>query len=130
MTKTKKLFWDIIKPFFSDIGASRVKYTLTEDDKIVDDDQIVSSTFDDFFSNIVLNLNILQNKDPSVNFNINVPLENLREKYKNYPTILAILQQRFWKLFSFRIILKEKIEKKITTHNDTKASQQLDILRK
>ena len=130
MTKTKKLFWDIIKPFFSDIGASRVKYTLTEDDKIVDDDQIVSSTFDDFFSNIVLNLNILQNKDPSVNLNINVPLENLREKYKNYPTILAILQQRFWKLFSFRIILKEKIEKKITTHNDTKASQQLDILRK
>ena len=130
MTKTKKLFWDIIKPFFSDIGASRVKYTLTEDDKIVDDDQIVSSTFDDFFSNIVLNLNILQNKDPSVNLNINVPLENLREKYKNYPTILAILQQRFWKLFSFRIILKEKIEKKIMTHNDTKASQQLDILRK
>ena len=130
MTKTKKLFWDLIKPFFSDIGASRVKYTLTEDDKIVDDDQIVSSTFDDFFSNIVLNLNILQNKDPSVNLNINVPLENLREKYKNYPTILAILQQRFWKLFSFRIILKEKIEKKITTHNDTKASQQLDILRK
>lgn len=130
MTKTKKLFWDIIKPFFSDIGASRVKYILTEDDKIVDDDQIVSSTFDDFFSNIVLNLNILQNKDPSVNLNINVPLENLREKYKNYPTILAILQQRFWKLFSFRIILKEKIEKKITTHNDTKASQQLDILRK
>ena len=130
MTKTKKLFWDIIKPFFSDIGASRVKYTLTEDDKIVDDDQIVSSTFDDFFSNIVLNLNILQNKDPSVNLNINVPLENLKEKYKNYPTILAILQQRFWKLFSFRIILKEKIEKKITTHNDTKASQQLDILRK
>ena len=130
MTKTKKLFWDIIKPFFSDIGASRVKYVLTEDDKIVDDDQIVSSTFDDFFSNIVLNLNILQNKDPSVNLNINVPLENLREKYKNYPTILAILQQRFWKLFSFRIILKEKIEKKIMTHNDTKASQQLDILRK
>ena len=83
-----------------------------------------------FFSNIVLNLNILQNKDPSVNLNINVSLENLREKYKNYPTILAILQQRFWKLFSFRIILKEKIEKKITTHNDTKASQQLDILRK
>ena len=130
MTKTKKLFWDIIKPFFSDIGASRVKYILTEDDKIVDDDQIMSSTFDDFFSNIVLNLNILQNKDPSVNLNINVPLENLREKYKNYPTILAILQQRFWKLFSFRIILKEKIEKKIMTHNDTKASQQLDILRK
>ena len=130
MTKTKKLFWDIIKPFFSDIGASRVKYILTEDDKIVDDDQIVPSTFDDFFSNIVLNLNILQNKDPSVNLNINVPLENLREKYKNYPTILAILQQRFWKLFSFRIILKEKIEKKIMTHNDTKASQQLDILRK
>ena len=130
MAKTKKLFWDIIKPFFSDIGASRVKYILTEDDKIVDDDQIVSSTFDDFFSNIVLNLNILQNKDPSVNLNINVPLENLREKYKNYPTILAILQQRFWKLFSFRIILKEKIEKKIMTHNDTKASQQLDILRK
>ena len=130
MTKTKKLFWDIIKPFFSDIGASRVKYILTEDDKIVDDDQIVSSTFDDFFSNIVLNLNILQNKDPSVNLNINVPLENLREKYKNYLTILAILQQRFWKLFSFRIILKEKIEKKIMTHNDTKASQQLDILRK
>lgn len=49
--------------------------------------------YDDFFSNIVLNHNIPQYKDPSIDLeNINDPLRKLREKYINHPSILAILQ--------------------------------------
>ena len=54
-------------------------------------------------------------------------LEKIREKYKSHRSILAILQELFGKSFSFRIILKEDIEKKFFSLNDTKASQQLDI---
>lgn len=48
-------------------------------------------------------------------------------KYKNHPSILTILQEQFGKSFSFRIILKEDIEKKFFSLNDTKESEQLGI---
>lgn len=51
--------------------------------------------FNDFFSNIISNLIISQYEDPLVNLeNIDDPLK-ISEKYKNLPSILAILQQQF-----------------------------------
>ena len=55
-----KLFWNTIKLFFSDKGATREKYTLIEEEEILDDDQKISTVFNDFFSIIVSNLNIPQ----------------------------------------------------------------------
>ena len=52
-----KLFWNTIKPFFSDKGATRKKYTLIEEEEILDDDQKISTVFNDFFLSIVSNLN-------------------------------------------------------------------------
>ena len=53
-----KLFWNTIEPFFSDKGATREKYTLIEEEEILDDNQKISTVFNDFFSSIVYNLNI------------------------------------------------------------------------
>ena len=81
-----------------------------------------------FFSNIVSNLNIPQYEDPSTNLeNIVDPLEEIREKYKNHPSILAILNQNFNNSFSFKSITKEEIEKEILNLDISKASQQSDI---
>ena len=47
------------------------------------------------------NLNISQYEDSIINLeNINDPLEKVRVKYRNHPSILAILQQQFGKSFS------------------------------
>ena len=57
---------------------------------------------------------------------LTIQLKKTREKYKNHPSILPILQQQFENLFSIRIIPKEEIEKEVLNLNETKASQQLD----
>ena len=44
-----KLFWYTIKPFFSDKGATREKYTLIEEEEILDNDQKKTTVFNDFF---------------------------------------------------------------------------------
>ena len=54
------LFWNKIKPLFSDKRATRLRYTLTEVEEIIDDDQKMSSNLIIFFSNKMSNLNIPQ----------------------------------------------------------------------
>ena len=123
-----KLFWSTIKPFFSDKGATSDKYTLIENEEIIDNDQKISTIFNDFFSTVVSNLNIPQYEDPSISLDgINDPLEMIREKYKNHPSILAIREKQFDTSFSFEFITKEDIEKEILALQDGKACQQTDI---
>ena len=123
-----KLFWNTIKPFFSNKGATREKYTLIEEEEILDDDQKISTVFNDFFSSIVYNFNIPQYEDQNVNLdNIDDPLEIIKEKYKNHPSIVAILDKKFDKSFSFQPVSKEEIEKEILALQDGKAAQQSDI---
>ena len=73
----------------------------------------MSSIFNDFFSNIVSNLNIPLYEDPSVNLvNIDDPPEEIAEKYKNYPRVLEILQQQFEASFSCKMFQRKKMERK------------------
>ena len=123
-----KQFWNTIKPFFSDKGATSERYTLIENNEIIDNDQKISTIFNDFFSTVVSNLNIPQYEDPSINLDgIDDPLEIIREKYKNHPSILAIQDKQFDTSFSFELITKEDIEKEILALQDGKACQQSDI---
>ena len=123
-----KLFWNTIKPFFPDKGATREKYTLIEEEEILGDDQKISTVFNDFFSSIVSNLNIPHYEDQNVNLeNIDDPLQVIKEKYKNHPSIVAILDKKFDKSFSFQPVSKEEIEKEILALLDGKAVQQSDI---
>ena len=53
---------------FSDKNSTFDKITLVENDLIIDQNEEIAKTFNDFFTKVVSNLNITQYGDPSVNF--------------------------------------------------------------
>ena len=63
-----KSFWKYITPHFSDKSSSFDKITLVEKDLIIDQNEAIAKTFNDFFTKVVSNLNIIQYEDPSLNF--------------------------------------------------------------
>ena len=65
-----------------------------------------------------MKLNSVNSKDP---------LENLVTKYKNYPSIRAILDKSPNTSFSLKTVSKRDIEKDILNLNVAKASQDSDI---
>ena len=77
---------------------------------------------------IVAKLNIPKCEDLSVNSaNSEDPLEDLITKYKDHPSIGAILDKSPNTLFSLKTISKKDMEKEISNLNVTKASQNSDI---
>ena len=81
-----KTFWKTIKPLFSDKVKSNNKITL-----ILSEEDVVSETMNQLFSNIIGNLNIPQYKDPTTNISeISYPVIKSVEKFKNHPSIQAI----------------------------------------
>ena len=77
---------------------------------------------------IVAKLNIPKCEDLSVNSaNSEDPLEDLITKYKDHPSIGAILDKSPNTLFLLKTISKKDMEKEILNLNVTKASQNSDI---
>ena len=88
----------------------------------------ISEICNNFFSSIVAKLNIPKYGDLSVNrVNQEDPLENLVLKYKNHPSIRAILDISPNTSFSLRMVSKKDIEKGILNLNVARASQDSDI---
>ena len=86
------IFFGPVKLFVSDKGSIKQKITLIKNDKIIGNNTEISEIFNNFFSNIVAQLYIPKYEDLSVNsFNSEDPLQNLVTKYKNHPSIRAIL---------------------------------------
>ena len=103
-------------PLLSDKNSSFSKITLIENELLLNDDEKISSTLNDFFSNVVSNLNIPPHEDPSVNpeqFEDQVLKAN--KKYKYHPSIKAIKEKNLNKTFTFQIISRSDIKKKITS---------------
>ena len=72
---------------FSDKNASFSKITLIENELLLNDDEEISSTLNDFFSNVVSNLNIPPYQAPWVNPNqCGDPILKANEKYKYHPS--------------------------------------------
>ena len=87
----------------------------------------ISEIFNNFFSSIVAKLNIPKYGDLSVNrVNQEDPLENLVLKYKNHPSIRAILDISPNTSFSLKMVSKKDIEKGILNLNVARASQDSD----
>ena len=102
----------------------RQKITLIEKDKILGSNKEISEIFNNFFSSIVAKLNILKYEDLSVrSVNSKDPLENLVIKYKNQPSVRAILDKSLSTSFSLKTVSKKDVEKKILNLNAAKASQ-------
>ena len=61
----KNLFLEIVKPLFCDKITVQKIINLTEDGKILSSDTGIANTFNDYFSNVVQNINILRENSMS-----------------------------------------------------------------
>ena len=64
---TNKTFWKTIKPNFTDKGINNDNITLAENEETVSDNKKLSETLNNFFSEVVTNLNLSQYDNPTVN---------------------------------------------------------------
>ena len=76
-------FWHIFKSFFSEKTKSRQNIVLIEKGKTVSKEDEVANTLNDFFSNIVKNLNIPEHH-----------VNALHHRLSNHPTVKVILKYK------------------------------------
>ena len=123
-----KSFCRTVKPLLSDKNSSFSKIPLIEDELLLNDDEKISSTLNDFFSNAVSNLNIPPYEDPSVNPDqFEDPVLKANEKYKCHPSTKAIKEKNLNKTFIFQTISRSDIKKEILRLDNSKAIQESDI---
>ena len=124
-----KSFRRTVKPLFSDENSSFSKITLIENKLLLnDDDEKISSTLNDFLSNVVSNLNTPPYKDPSVSPDqFEDPVLKANEKYKYHPSIKAIKEKNLNTSFTFQTISRSDIKKEILRLNNSKAIQESDM---
>ena len=123
-----KSFWKYVKPLFTEKNARSNKITLVEDNSILEYNDKIAETFNNFLTSAVWNLNILLFVDPSVEIdNIEDPILRIIEQYKNHPSLVAINEKNLNKQFAFEYIPKQEIKKEILNIDVSKASQDSDI---
>ena len=84
-------FWGVVKPLLSNKVVYNERIALVEDEKIIENDINTSSILNDFFSNIITTLNILQyNEMEPVSHNKGDPLMKAIMKYRFHYSIVAI----------------------------------------
>ena len=89
----------------------------------------MKTTLNDFFSNVVSNLNIPSYEDPSVNPDqFEDPVLKANERYKYHQSIKAIKENNLNKTFTFQTISRSDIKKEILRLDNAKAIQESDIL--
>ena len=101
-----KLFWKTVKPSPSEKFSAKDRISLSENGEIVKTEKGTAEVYNNFFGNIVKNLNISQYSDFDPN------IENVKDlalkatfKYKKHPSILTIRTKRNKSesgVFSFR----------------------------
>ena len=104
---------------------------LVEKDLILEKNDDNAETFNDFFTSIISNLNILPFQDSLTDSDqtenrIGHLILRIIEQYKNHPSIIAINNQNMDRRFSFQEITKSKINQKISNFDSFKAYQELD----
>ena len=122
-----KTFWKFIKPFFSEKSSTHNRITLVEQELTLDKND-VAEVLNNFFINVVSNLNIPKYHDKSANIDhIEDPIARSIEQFKNHPSIVAIKSKSANKYFKFNSISKAEIEKGILNLDSSKACQDSDI---
>ena len=111
-----KTFWKTIKPFFTNKGVNHDNTTLVENEETVSDNKEISETLNNFFSEVVRNLNLPQYHDPTINVDdIADPVARTVEKYKNQPSIRLIKEnyRNTNNTFHFENVSVKEIEKEL-----------------
>ena len=119
-----KLFWKTVKPSLSEKFNARERISLSENGKIVKTEKETAEVFNNFFGNIVKNLNISQYSDfdPIIE-KIKDPTLKAILKYEKCPSTVAIRTKCNRNgAFSFK-----ETQTKIRLLKLNKASQCLDI---
>ena len=82
----------MVKPVLSSKVVYNERITLVEDDKIIENDKNAASILNEFFSNVIITLGILQyNETEPVSHNTGDPLMKAIMKYRFHPSIVAKL---------------------------------------
>ena len=125
-----KMFWKTVAPLFSNKSKASNKITLSENEKLITNDQKSAEVFNNnYFNSIVeeLNIPIDQNllNDASL---FDDPIIAAIHKYKRHPSILKIKEQlKKDDLFSFYHVNPDKMLKIIENIDSKKATQHGDI---
>ena len=120
ITDNKK-FWKTIKRLFSDKHFWNNKVTPLGGDEIISEDAKVAEKFNNYFSNVLKNLNIegfenLQYDNPEID-----KISNTIEKFKNHPSIQKIKEKvNVEAKFHFTDVSESTVKKKINTLNKKK----------
>ena len=120
-----KTFWKTVKPLFSEKYHTTESITLDERHQIIDKDDWIAETFNDFFSNAVKNLGIVNSISPETNSD---PIINAVNKYTNHPSIGKIIADEQNDSFSFEFTSVQKVYKEINFLNPPKASLKMRYL--
>ena len=89
------------------------KTILVEDNEIISENEQISESFNNFFANAIINLNIPQYEDPTSNTDgIDDPVLRAIEKSKNHPSMKLIkLTVKIMLVFVFRKFKQLKLKK-------------------
>jgi hypothetical protein len=126
ITDNKK-FWTTVFFYFSGNPKLKVKIMLIEKEEIISDDQKVAEVFNNYFNNIVPNLNIEPYISYSECINGEDPVLSAVRKYEKHPSIIAIKNKFPNSKFSFQVVNEEKISQLIKNLDPKKSSQKDDI---
>ena len=124
VTDSRK-FWKTVKPFFSNKSSKRMKYTLVENDNIVNEEKKVAEIFGDFYSNIISNLDLPV--PPHLNTEHEEHVEKCIHKYREHQSVVEIKEKEFEKSFEFRHCSNEEVEKIIKELTTNKSQPSTDI---
>ena len=124
-----KMFWKTVAPLFSNKSKASNKITLSENEKLITNDQKCAEVFNNYFNSIVeeLNIPIDQNllNDASL---FDDPIIAAVHKYKRHPSILKIKENvKKHDLFSFYHVNSDKMLKFFQNIDSKKATQEGDI---
>ena len=124
-----KLFWKTVKPFLSEKMSGMDKIHLIENNELIKNDLKTAEVLNNFFSNIVQNLNIARyTSEESFVDNISDPTLKAILKYRNHPSIITIRKKyKISECFKFTEVDQKDIEKEILKLDVNKASQSSDI---
>ena len=124
-----KMFWKTAAPLFSNKSKASNKITLSENEKLIMNDQKCAEVFDNYFSSIVKELNIPINQNLLNDASIfEDPIIATVHKYERYMSILKIKEKvKKHDLFSFYHVNPDKMLKILQNIDSKKATQQGDI---
>ena len=89
-----KIFWQTVKPFFTDKNKKNGKIVLVEDNRIITDNVKNAEKFNEYFVNITQNLDIpdITNEVLPIEVEYIDPIDKIIYNYSKHPSIIKIKQ--------------------------------------